>query len=117
MLTGITADSLNFGMSSNNETHKIFPFDFDFSIRFQLEGNKIRVIHRVINTGNSLLLFSLGGHPGFKCPIQPDEKYEDYYLEFEVPENSSTWLLHENGTVLDKTAPVFNGFEYHPAHS
>ena len=109
LLTGITADSLTFGMSSNKETHKIFPFDFEFSIRFLLEGTKIRVIHRVINTGNSVLFFSLGGHPGFKCPIQPDEKYEDYYLEFEVPENSSTWLLHENGTVLDKTAPVFNG--------
>ncbi len=109
LLTGITAGSLTFGMSYSKETHKVYPFDFEFSIRFLLEGTKIRVIHQVTNTGNSALLFSLGAHPAFKCPIQPDEKYEDYYLEFEVPENSSTWLLHETGTILDQTAPVFNG--------
>ncbi len=108
LLTGITADSLTFGMSANKDTLRVFPFDFDFSIQFVLEGTKVKVIHKVTNPGNTALYFSLGGHPGFKCPIHPDEKYEDYYLEFEAMENSSTWLLHENGTVLDETAPVFN---------
>jgi galactose mutarotase-like enzyme len=107
LLTGITADSLTFGMGSNKDTHKVYPFDFDFSIHFLLEGTKVRVIHQVTNTGNEPLYFSLGGHPGFKCPIHDDEKYEDYFLEFEKPEDSVTWLLHENGTVLDATAPVF----------
>ena len=107
-LTGITADSLTFGMGSNKDTLKVFPFDFEFSIDFLLDGTKVRVIHQVTNSGNTPLYFSLGGHPGFKCPIRPDESYEDYYLEFEHPENSSTWLLHENGTVLDETAPVFS---------
>ncbi len=107
-LTGITADSLSFGMSSNKDTHKMYPFDFEFSIHFILEETKVRVIHQITNTGNTPLYFSLGGHPGFKCPIHFDENYEDYYLEFETPENSSTWLLHENGTVLDETTPVFD---------
>ncbi len=109
LLTGITSDSLTFGMSDSKETHKMYPFDFEFSIQFALEGTKINVIHQVINTGHSVLYFSLGGHPGFKCPLHPDEKYEDYYLEFEYPEESRTWLLHENGTVLDETATVFGG--------
>ncbi|HWS00326.1 MAG TPA: aldose 1-epimerase family protein [Prolixibacteraceae bacterium] len=108
LLTGITADTLSFGMDSNKETHKIYPFDFKFNIHFILEGTKVRVIHQITNTGNSVLWFSLGGHPGFRCPIHPDENYEDYYLEFESAENSSTWLLHENGTILDETAPVFS---------
>lgn len=107
-LTGITADSLSFGMSSNKDTRKIYPFDFKFSIHFILEGTKVRVIHQITNTGSEDLYFSLGGHPGFKCPIHPEEKYEDYYLEFESAENSSTWLLHEDGTILDETAPVFS---------
>ena len=107
-LTGITTDSLTFGMSSNKDTRKIYPFDFEFSIHFILEGSKVRVIHQITNTGNAVLYFSLGGHPGFKCPVHSWENYEDYYLEFETPENSSTWLLHENGTLLDEKAPVFN---------
>lgn len=108
LLTGITSDSLTFGMESNKDTHKVYPFDFEFSIKFSLEGKKIRVSHQVTNTGNSPLYFSLGGHPGFKCPIHDNETYEDHYLEFEVNENSETWLLYEDGTISDKTAPVFN---------
>ena len=114
LLTGITTDSLTFGMTSNKETLRMYPFEFEFSIKFQLEGTKTKVIHRVTNPGHSTIYFSLGGHPGFKCPIHPDEKYEDYYLEFDVNENSSTWLLHENGTVLDETAPVFNNSKILP---
>jgi galactose mutarotase-like enzyme len=114
LLTGITADSLTFGMTSSKETLKIYPFEFEFSIKFELEGTKIKVIHTVTNPGDTTIYFSVGGHPGFKCPIHPDEKYEDYYLEFEQNENSSTWLLHENGTVLNQTAPVFNNSKVIP---
>ena len=106
-LTGITADTLSFGMSTSRETLKIYPFHFEFSIHFILDGTKIRVIHQVTNTGDEPLYFSVGGHPAFKCPIHPEEAYDDYYLEFETKENASTWLLHEDGTILDKTAPVF----------
>ena len=109
LLTGITADTLTFGISSSKETRRIYPFDFDFSIQFVLEGTSIIINHQVVNTGLAPLYFSLGGHPGFKCPLHPDETYEDYFLEFEHPEDSRTWLLHENGTVLDETAPVFGG--------
>ncbi len=114
LLTGITADSLTFGMSSNKGTLKMYPFEFVFSIRFVLEGTKVKVIYRVTNPGNSTIYFSVGGHPGFKCPVHSNEKYEDYYLEFDVNENSSTWLLHENGTVLDETAPVFSNSKIIP---
>lgn len=113
-LTGITADSLTFGMSTSKETLKIYPFEFEFSIRFELEGAKIKVIHTVTNPGRSAIYFSIGGHPGFKCPIHPEEKYEDYYLEFEQNENASTWLLHEDGTVSDKTAPIFDNSKIIP---
>lgn len=107
-LTGITADTLTFGMATTRETLKVYPFDFEFSIHFLLEGTKIRVIHQVTNTGDEPLYFSVGGHPAFKCPIHPEEAYDDYYLEFETEENSSTWLLHEDGTILNQTAPVFH---------
>jgi len=114
LLTGITADSLTFGISSDKETLKVYPFDFEFSICFKLDGNKVRVIHQVINTGHSDLYFSLGAHPGFKCPIHPNEQYDDYYLEFETAENSSTWLLHENNGISDVTIPVFKNSKILP---
>ena len=109
LLTGITAGSLTFGMNANKETHKIYPFDFDFSIQFLLEGAKIKVNHKVVNTGNSELYFSLGGHPAFRCPVHADEKYEDYYLEFDQPEQVSTWLLTGDGLLSGQTEPVLKG--------
>jgi galactose mutarotase-like enzyme len=108
LLTGITADSLTFGMASNKETLKVYPFEFEFTIQFILEDTKIRVVHQITNAGKSPLFFSLGAHPGFKCPRHENEKYEDYYLEFESKENSSTWLLFDDGTISNKTAPVFS---------
>ncbi len=108
LLTGITADSLTFGIESSKETRKIYPFDFEFSILFKLENKKIHVIHTVTNTGHSNLLFSLGAHPAFRCPIHATENYDDYFLEFEQTETADTCLLHESGLIGDKKERVLN---------
>ncbi|KAA6436930.1 aldose 1-epimerase family protein [Dyadobacter flavalbus] len=100
-----TENSLTFGLKFSEETLKIYPFDFEFLITYQLESHEIIVNHQVINHGKEEMLFSLGGHPAFKCPLHEDEVYEDYYLEFEAVETDSTWLL-EDGLVSKNTKPV-----------
>ena len=30
--------------------------------------------------------YCLGAHPGFLCPLNPGERFEDYRLEFEYEE-------------------------------
>lgn len=107
-LTGITADSLTFGISSDKETHKIYPFDFDFSIQFKLENKRVMVIHEVNNTGKTPMYFSLGGHPAFRCPIHAEEQYDDYFLEFDQVENASTCLMHESGLLGDTYQIILN---------
>lgn len=105
-LTDKTDDSLTFTLKYSEETLAIYPFEFEFQITYRLEGKRIAVDHQVINHGDSEMLFSLGGHPAFKCPLHADEDYEDYYLEFEAVENDSTWLLEKNGLVSNMTRPV-----------
>jgi galactose mutarotase-like enzyme len=105
-LTGQTTDSLTFTLKYSEETLAIYPFEFEFQITYRLDGNKVVVDHKVLNHGDSEMLFSLGGHPAFKCPLHDDEIYEDYYLEFEAIENDSTWLLAKNGLVENTTRPV-----------
>ena len=100
-----TENSLTFGLKYNEESLKIYPFEFEFLITYQLESHKIIVKHQVINHGMDEMLFSLGGHPAFKCPLHENEVYEDYYLEFEAVETDSTWLL-EDGLVSKNTKPV-----------
>lgn len=100
-----TENSLTFGLKYSEETLKIYPFKFEFLITYRLDSHKIAVNHQIINHGLEEMLFSLGGHPAFKCPLHADEVYEDYYLEFEAVESDSTWLL-EDGLVSKTTKPV-----------
>jgi galactose mutarotase-like enzyme len=101
-----TTNSLTFGLKFSEETLAIYPFKFEFKITYKLDGNRIIVRHQVKNHDKEKMLFSLGGHPAFKCPLNEDEVYEDYYLEFEKVENDSTWLLEKDGLVGKNTTPV-----------
>jgi galactose mutarotase-like enzyme len=103
-----TADSLTFELVSSVDSLEIYPFAFSFQIRYSLQENQILVHHRVINEGNDTMLFSLGAHPAFKCPLHDGDKYEDYYLEFEHSENDVTWLLTSDGLVSSETKPILN---------
>ncbi|RLD73638.1 MAG: aldose 1-epimerase family protein, partial [Bacteroidetes bacterium] len=106
-----------FGLKYNKDTLKIYPFQFEFQIKYHLEDNKLTVEHTIINHGNDTMLFSLGGHPGFNCPIFKDEQYSDYYLEFEKPETAPTWNVLENGLIGNETQPIFdepNKINLHP---
>jgi len=103
-----TDDSLTFGLKYDEETLKIYPFKFEFLITYKLIDHTIVVNHKIINHGDEVMLFSLGGHPAFKCPLNDGETYEDYYLEFEQVETDSTWLLEKDGLVGNVTKPVLH---------
>lgn len=103
-----TENSLTFGLKYDAETLEVYPFKFEFQIKYTLDENKLEVAHKIINHGDEEMLFSLGGHPGFTCPLNEDEVYSDYYLEFEKSETAETWRVLENGLIGAKTSPVFD---------
>lgn len=103
-----TDSSLTFGLKSSAETLEIYPFEFDFQITYRLDAHKILQSYKVVNSGEEQMLFSLGGHPAFRCPIHEGEGYTDYYLEFEAIENDSTWLLTKDGLVGNETNKIFD---------
>ena len=76
-------NSITFNLKSNTETKKSYPFDFDYYVKYTLIDKKVIVSYTVINTSDTEdLIFALGAHPGFNVPLNKDEKFEDYYLEF-----------------------------------
>ncbi len=103
-----TENSLTFGLKYDKDTLKIYPFRFEYQIKYILEGNELTIEHTIFNHGNETMLFSLGGHPGFNCPVDKEEHYEDYYLEFDKPETAPTWFVLANGLIGTKTKPVFD---------
>jgi galactose mutarotase-like enzyme len=81
-----TPTQVCFELNSDSYTNNTYPFEFNLKISYRLEGSLLTSTYAVYNPSKIKLPFSIGAHPGFKCPILPHEKFEDYYLEFEKNE-------------------------------
>ena len=57
----------SYKLESNEETLKQYPFNFELYVSYKIEGNKLSVDYKVVNTDTQTILFGIGGHPGFKC--------------------------------------------------
>ena len=92
----------------SEETLLIYPFKFKFVIMFELNENTLLVSHIVENLDSADIFFHLGGHPAFKCPFNSNERYEDYWVEFDHIENSSVTTLTQDGLISDQTIHMLN---------
>lgn len=99
------ADSIRFSLHSNEETKKIYPFDFEFQIFYQLTENKISVTYFVKNTDEKNILFSVGAHPAFKVPLIDGTSFSDYYLLFNETENAGKYPLSKDGLIEKEPIP------------
>lgn len=108
------ATSAIFLLASDEETRKVYPFDFELCVIYRLEGGCLRVEWSVKNTSGSELFFTIGGHPAF-CFADPSDKKEDYFLKFTLSgdkdELCCSLLDLASGTVTDKreTIPLTDG--------
>ena len=71
-----------FSLKHSEETYWIYPFMFEFFVRYEVVDNKIEITYIVHNKGNEAMYFAVGGHPGFQVPFMEGTAFEDYYLEF-----------------------------------
>lgn len=100
-----TEDTLAFELNSSPATLADYPFAFELRIRYQLAANALTVRYEVLNPGAEDLYFSIGGHPGFNCPLFPGEAFTDYYLQFDRPEPLERYLIAQ-GLQTGQTEPV-----------
>ncbi|MBO9593162.1 MAG: aldose 1-epimerase family protein [Niabella sp.] len=107
-VVGQLADELVFLLKSTAETLKLYPFEFDFKIKYQLEGRTLNVTYDVHNTGNKTMWFSVGGHPAFKLPLFKGDAYVEYYLEFAEKEDAGRWPIEAGGLLAQDSVPFFN---------
>lgn len=77
-----SSSSVTLTASANEETKKVYPFDFTLEITYTLNGNSLSVEANIINTGDSILPATFGAHPGFNAPLSEGLTFEDYYFEF-----------------------------------
>lgn len=69
-----TATKVTFALEADDDTRKVYPYDFVLSVSYVLDANKISVIWHVHNTDTREMHFQIGGHPAFNVPdMQPGE--------------------------------------------
>jgi len=105
-----TTDSITFELKYSEDSIKIYPYKFSLRISYTIEESAVKVTYNVINLDDKDISFSIGAHPAFMCPIEENEKLEDYYLEFNKKETSSimeitkdTYLSHNRKECLKDT--------------
>lgn len=77
-----TMDRLELSLGNSLLTLVQYPFDFTFLVIYQLKENSLVITYRVQNKNSVTMPFGIGGHPGFRVPLEEDECFEDYTLEF-----------------------------------
>ncbi|EOS27717.1 hypothetical protein C806_00164 [Lachnospiraceae bacterium 3-1] len=70
-----------FALDATPVTRESYPYDFRLEIGYRLEEDTVTVIWKVINEEKSReMYFSIGGHPGFMCPLKEGEKQSEYSI-------------------------------------
>lgn len=99
-----TDNFLKFKFSSNDETLKKYPFEFDLFLAYEIIGNALEIRYKVVNRTDGDMYFSLGAHPAFALDVNDEIKLNDYYLEFPENETAKKYRLNEKGLILDGKA-------------
>lgn len=79
-----TDDLAVFSLVSNDETLKVYPYEFELIVTYKLLGRSIDVSYEVINDGTKNMYFSIGCSEAYNCM----SGLNSYAIEFETEESS-----------------------------
>jgi galactose mutarotase-like enzyme len=101
-------DSITFLLNDDAASREVFPFSFQFRMKYTVYENSLAVAYEVKNTGEEDMYFSLGAHPAFKVPLVNGLEYTDYYLAFDKTETSPRWPISSEGLIREDAQPFLN---------
>lgn len=81
------------------ETLSRYPYPFLLRVTHRLLDNGFSTTFTVQNTGTAPMPFCIGAHTAIRCPLRPGERFEDYELVFEKPEQADSLLLNKSGNI------------------
>jgi galactose mutarotase-like enzyme len=102
-----TPNSIVFLLKSDEESLKVYPYQFELRVVYTLTQHKLTIGYEVKNTDQQTIWFSIGAHPGFECPFAAGESFSEYLLEFDKTETVER-MLFADGLLNGKKAPFLN---------
>ena len=112
VLTEKTENTVSLTLTENEETLGIYPFRFVFTVTYKVSEGKLDISYGVKNPAGEPLLYSVGAHEAYFCPMAEGKTFEDCSLVFEKEENApayevappllsgKTYKIFESGNVL-----------------
>ncbi len=107
----VTEASATMLYKHNEETLKMYPYEFELRVIFTLEGSSVRIEYRVNNNNDREMYFTVGAHEAYATP----EGIEDYDIIFPNKENLETMLLN-GGLLQHNTMTIGINTEYLPLY-
>ena len=80
-----TDNKITFKVTSNEDTLKLYPYNFTILITYELLEQTLHSNLEFTNNSKTTMPFNLGLHPAFKVPLDDNEAFEDYKIIFDVP--------------------------------
>lgn len=114
-----TETQVTFILCADDETKKMYPFDFALTVTYTLKEDGVETAFCVKNRGEGEMPFAIGGHPGFNVPVGEDAAFEDYLIRFEREENQRCPAIVMGQGLIDpqKSAFTLHGREIPLKHS
>lgn len=88
-----TADQVLLEQRSDEDTRKVFPFEFILRVNYQLNGDRLVIHYQVENPADHSLIYAIGAHPGFNMPLTDQGKFENVQFSVSPAEEYSRVVL------------------------
>lgn len=93
--SAVTDTTARFTLRSNDTTRANYPFDFELSILYKIEDNRVQAGYEVTNSGTEEMFFSIGAHPAFAVPLEKGRSFNEYKLVFSDSEHATRWPIQD----------------------
>ena len=105
-----TDTEIVFTLSETEATLAEYPFPFTLTVTYTLVGDEIRSSLTVKNTGDGILPFTLGAHPGFRVPLDGGD-FSDWSIRFPGGASPDQLIFSETcfNTGKKRAFPLFGG--------
>ena len=105
-VTDQTDSSITFLLEDSKETKECYPYSFRLYVTHTLTEDGFITSYRVKNSDTDTILFGIGGHTAYNCPMKEGDAFSDYEIRFNQVETNPVYqcvkedlggLLYERG--------------------
>lgn len=98
---------VTFSLSDSEATKESYPFAFELRLTYELNGPELSMAYEVFNRDTQDMIYHIGAHPGFNCPLSEGETLNDYVLEFDKEETLESYVYDlKNSCFSSKTKAI-----------